>query len=227
MSDLCAQFQSCFRGRVCFIGLGNSAYGDDGLGVRLAEQLIAAGGPEVIVAGTAPERFVGRVAAAGYDHVVFLDAVEFGGAPGAVVWLGSAELATRFPQVSTHKISLGLLARWIEDQGSAKVWLLGVQPVSLRPGAPLTPKIQTTLDLLTELVGGLAWGSHNAARGPQPQRWQNREIGHRSSGICQMEGPNASSQFQDARCPMPDFTISGGLGLQLPRNEKCGREVGV
>ena len=151
MPDLREQLQQLLQGRVCLMGLGNVDYGDDGFGVRLAEELKsevrrpkAERNPksegrseelssscsdfglwtsfglrssefglrrQVIVAGTTPERFIGRVADEGFDHLIFLDAVEFGGAPGSVVLLNSDEMAARFPQVSTHKISLGLLAK--------------------------------------------------------------------------------------------------------------------
>jgi hydrogenase 3 maturation protease len=113
------------------MGIGNVAFGDDGFGVRLAEKLVEAGVPNVVIAGNTPERFVGRVAEGNFDHLIFLDAVDFGGAPGSVVWLGADEMVARFPQLSTHKISLGLLARWAESNGSTKAWLLGVQPESL------------------------------------------------------------------------------------------------
>ncbi len=169
MPDLREQLGHCFQGRVCLMGLGNVDYGDDGLGVRLAETLVADGLPEVIVAGTMPERFIGRVADAGYDHVIFIDAVEFGGTPGSVVFLDSAEMAARFPQVSTHKISLSVLAKWVEDKGTTKAWLLGVQPESLKPGADLTPTIQTTLKTLAELLteASAAVCAHSAFRIPQ------------------------------------------------------------
>jgi hydrogenase maturation protease len=177
MPDLREQLQQCFQGRVCLMGLGNVDYGDDGFGVRLAEELKseirnpkAEGNPKsegrsedpgrsssdfglrshVIVAGTTPERVIGRVADESFDHVIFLDAVEFGGAPGSVVLLNSDEITARYPQISTHKISLGLLAKWAEVNGTTKAWLLGVQPESLKPEgeppdnltrfAPLNPK---------------------------------------------------------------------------------------
>jgi hydrogenase 3 maturation protease len=109
-------------------------------------------GSQVVIAGTSPERFLGRVADEGFDHVIFLDAVEFGGAPGAVVLLNSDEMAARFPQISTHKLSLGLLARQMETNGRTKAWLLGVQPESLKPGQPLSPTVQATLELLLDLL---------------------------------------------------------------------------
>jgi len=121
--------------------------------VRLAEELLAAGVPDVIVAGTTPDRWISHFA--GFDHIVFLDAVEFGGAPGSAVFLDSTEIAARFPQISTHKISVGVLARWVELTGSTKAWLLGVQPESLKAGQQLTPTLQLTLEVLRELLCNL------------------------------------------------------------------------
>jgi hydrogenase maturation protease len=152
MPDLREQLQRLFQSRVCLMGLGNVDSGDDGFGVRLAEELKSEGRGHVIIVGTTPERFIGRVVDESFDHVIFFDAVEFGGAPGSVVFLDSDEMAARFPQVSTHKLSLGLLARQVEANGRTAAWLLGVQPESLKPGEPLTPIVQATLELLLELL---------------------------------------------------------------------------
>ena len=152
MPDLRARLQDFFRGRVRLMGLGSPEHGDDAFGVRLAEKLAAAGVPGVIVAGTTPERFILRVADDGCDHLVFLDAVEFGGAPGAAVLLDAATMTARFPQISTHKLSLGLLAAWTTANGATRAWVLGVQPGSLQPAATLTPPVQAALDALHELL---------------------------------------------------------------------------
>jgi len=152
MPDLREQLRQCFQGRVCLMGLGSVDYGDDGFGVYLAEKLEAAGLQDVIIAGTMPERFLGQVIDSGYDYLLFLDAAEFGGAPGSVILLNAEEMAARFPQISTHKISLGLLAKWVEDSGGTKTRLLGVQPGSLKGTGELTPTVQTTLDVLITLL---------------------------------------------------------------------------
>lgn len=110
------------------------------------------GALRVVKAGTAPECFIGRIADEGFDHVIFLDAADFGAAPGAVVLLDSDEMAARFPQISTHKLSLGLLAKPVESNGRTKAWLLGVQPQSLKPGEQLSPTVNATLQLLLELM---------------------------------------------------------------------------
>ena len=152
MPDLREQLGECFQGRTCLMGLGNTDYGDDGLGVRLAERLAAAGVPDVIVAGTMPERFIDSATADAFDYLVFLDAVEFGAPPGSVVFLNAEEMATRFPQISTHKISLGLMAKLVEEKGRTKARLLGIQPESLRSTGELSTVVRDTLDLLSGLI---------------------------------------------------------------------------
>jgi len=152
MPNFREQFQRCLAGRVCWMGLGSVEYGDDGFGVRLAEKLIEAGMRDVIVAGTAPERYLGHVVDERFDHLVFLDAVDFGGATGSVVFLDAREIYARFPQISTHKTSLSVLARWVETSRATRAWLLGVQPESLKQARWLTPTVQTTLDAVCELL---------------------------------------------------------------------------
>lgn len=150
MRSFQTQIRMCLQGRVCVMGLGNVEHGDDGFGVHVAARLLAEGVPDVVVAETAPERYIGRTLEAGYEHLVFLDAVDFGGRPGEVVFLSAAETAARFPQVSTHKIPLGALAKWAESTGAMKAWLLGVQPASLEAGGQLSPPVQTAAEVLQE-----------------------------------------------------------------------------
>ena len=138
--------------RICFLGLGNVEYGDDGFGARLAEELIAAGVPDVVIAGTAPELHLGRIASEVYSDLVFLDAVEFGGEAGSLFLAGSHEIKIRFPQISTHKISLAVLAQLLEANGKTRAWLLGVQPKSLKRGQPLSPPVQRTVNIVRELL---------------------------------------------------------------------------
>ena len=150
--DLREQLERVLRGRVRLMGLGNTDYGDDGFGVRLAEELIASGAPDVVIAGATAENHIGRVADEGFDCLVFLDAVDFGAAPGSVVLLNSKQIFIRYPQISTHKISLGVLAKWIRASGKTRVFLLGAQPESVNIGQDLTPTLQATLELLRDIL---------------------------------------------------------------------------
>jgi hypothetical protein len=69
-----------------------------------------------------------------------------------VALLNAREICARYPQISTHKISLGVLAKWVRATSRTKVWLLGVQPQSIRPGETLTATVGATRDLLRTLL---------------------------------------------------------------------------
>jgi len=153
-NNLREQLEQALEGRVCFMGVGDADRGDDAFGVRLAQSLLEAGVPDVIVAGSSPERRIGIAADMEFDHVVFLDAVALGGEaePGSAVFLNSEQMAVRCPQVSTHKIPLGLLAKVIESNGVTKAWLLGVQPESMKQGQGLSSAVRKTLGVILELL---------------------------------------------------------------------------
>lgn len=151
MHDLRQQLQAALQGEIGFVGLGNPDWGDDGAGLALARSLAERGVANVLLAGTQPERVALR-AGARFDQVVFLDAAELGAAPGAAVFLDACAVRARFPQVSTHKMALGTLARLVESSGRARAWLLGVQPESLRPEQALADGVRRTIELLTEIL---------------------------------------------------------------------------
>lgn len=176
MPDLRQQLESELHGDVCWVGLGNTDYSDDGFGVRLAERLRRAGIPNVVIAGKSPDRHMGEITEKSFAHVVFLDAVEFGGAYGSAIFVKANEIVSRFPQISTHKISLGLLAKWVEARDRTKAFLLGVQPRSIAQGDQLTPTVETTLIAISELLIDLRRAEEVIA-GPsfELRKWRNDE----------------------------------------------------
>ena len=166
--DLRDALRHCLRGRVCFLGLGNPDLADDGFGVRLAEALDGITGVTVIAAGVTPERHIERIAREEFDNVVFLDAVDAGAPPGSVVLLGSGDLVGRFPQISTHKFSLGTLASLIRMRSRAAVWLLGVQPASLR-GTGLSSTLDASRRALQVLICDALRADLAGATGSSPR----------------------------------------------------------
>jgi hydrogenase maturation protease len=150
--DLRTTLQETLTGRTVFVGIGNVDLGDDGFGVRLAEALAAGELADVLVTHTVPENYIATLAQAEFNNVVFLDTVNIGAEPGSVVFLDSGELKNQFPQVSTHKFALGTLARLIETEGSTRVWLLGIQPASLRESTGLSEPVETALEVLKVLL---------------------------------------------------------------------------
>lgn len=152
MGALVRRLHAVCQGRPRFVGLGNADLGDDGAGLALAARLHQAGCPQVLEVGTHPDRYVSRMAAPGADAVLLLDAVDAGAAPGSVILLDAAEAAARYPQLSTHKLSLALLARLVRALGGPPVSLLGIQPASLRPAAALSRPVAESVAVLAELL---------------------------------------------------------------------------
>jgi hydrogenase 3 maturation protease len=152
MGDLNQHLASLAGTPVLWLALGNPDGGDDAAGLRLAHALQTHLVPNVVTAGLHPDRWIAHADFPPRTQVVFLDAAEFGGQPGAVTWLDATQIQTRFPQISTHRIALSTIARLLLDRHASAVWLLGIQPASLRPGTQLTPAVQFTLELLERLI---------------------------------------------------------------------------
>lgn len=179
MSSLHEQLQVLLQGRVCLVGIGNLHQGDDGAGIVLARELERRRPPDasghapidIRTAGTEVEEHVSDIIRRDFDSVLFLDAVDFGGPPGAAVLYPCGEIRSRFPQTSTHRLSLGLLAQMIAASRGATVSMLGIQPAQLRRGAALSRSVDQACRALVEVLADVLWrgtqAPHDAAR-PTP-----------------------------------------------------------
>lgn len=163
MEDLNRQIKDR-NGKILIVGLGSAERGDDGVGLYIAKRLASERLPEnveVVLCESERDllRLVGTLSvnkdgsADGLPcHVIFLDAVEFGGREGEIAFLGSEEIKSRFPQVSTHKISLSAIAKYIEANGKTSVWLIGIQVKNIRMPSGLSPEVKEAADVLTGLL---------------------------------------------------------------------------
>ncbi len=128
-----------------FVALGDPAAGDDAVGLELGKRLEKAGA-RVLHAGVNPECCLHHIVPG--ETVVLIDAADLGAVPGTVAWIPGTKAVARFPQISTHRLSLGLLCRYLEDHTGRPAWILAIQPSRLTPGAPLSPEIRAAVDLL-------------------------------------------------------------------------------
>jgi len=134
------------------IGVGNPLRGDDGLGPVLVQELQGRVGATLIDAGDVPENYLGVVASAGPDVVVIVDAAELGASPGDLALMEVDELDGT--SLSTHNASLRLFVQVLLSEVQADVFVLGVQPASTGFGAPISPMVGATIDLLQRVFAG-------------------------------------------------------------------------
>jgi hydrogenase 3 maturation protease len=134
---------------------------DDRLGPALARALAAAlpADPRlrVISGGEAPENFTGAIRAFAPSHVLLLDAVDHGLAPGTAFMVD--ENAITMGDITSHRLPLKLLMHFLAVTIPCRVILVGVQPRTLLPGKRLSAPVRRTV---APLAGFLAQAIRSA-----------------------------------------------------------------
>jgi hydrogenase maturation protease len=155
MSDLGDMVRTVCGETTAFVGVGNPDRRDDGAGIALVKLLEAEGIGSVFTAGTSPERLLPALREGGFSVIVFCDAVDAGLEPGSVILMEARDIIARYPQVSTHKISLGTVAGLLRGENGPEVYLLGIQPetIEMQPDAALSTAVEHTLNLLVARIG--------------------------------------------------------------------------
>jgi len=146
-------------GRIAVMGIGNTTRGDDGLGVHLVNSLRKTSlSPNVglFVCEMTPENFAGPVAEFRPDTIIMIDAAELGEPPGSTRLVDAQEIVDS--GMTTHTLSLRLLATLLQSETNAKVVLLAVQPKGREFGAEVSPETSETLLYLGELLSFILHG---------------------------------------------------------------------
>ncbi len=145
--------------KTIFAGIGNSMRGDDGFGPyfinKLKEKKLL---PEdfLLAVEDVPENFAFPIARKSAENVIFVDAVIVNASPGSVVFGPLEEFDEVGEIASTHRMSLKLTARIIEETGK-KVYILGVVPETTEFGRGMTPLVTGVADELVNLVAELIY----------------------------------------------------------------------
>jgi len=145
---------------ILILGLGNILLGDEGVGVRAAEELMTqdlGDGVEVIDGGTAAlDVLLSRQK--GYKLVV-IDAVRGGAEAGAVYKsrLGGEDLAAapeRTGGVSLHDMGLfeALAAAERLDRLPGGAVIIGIEPLRIEPSLELSEQVRASLPLVINSV---------------------------------------------------------------------------
>jgi hydrogenase 3 maturation protease len=152
VKELEEKIRELLKGRIVYMGMGNILRGDDGIGSKLVEELRKKGA-EVVDAGTVPENYVGPVKRLEPDTIVMIDAVHLGSEPGSVELLKRDEILEN-SGFSTHSLSPVLVMERLESETGASVFMLAIQPGTLKLGAPLSPPVNRLLTTLPDFLPG-------------------------------------------------------------------------
>jgi hydrogenase 3 maturation protease len=115
-------------GRLGVVGVGHPFRGDDGAGPAVVGRLRPTAQFLCVNGGSAPENYAESVARFAPNHVILVDAAEFGGRPGEIRFLPASEAVSS--GLSSHAGSLSLLARYLEARAACQTHLLAIQPAA-------------------------------------------------------------------------------------------------
>jgi len=156
----CAELAKLFHGRVVVAGIGNELKGDDAAGVLVARRVTPGDSVTPVECGPAPENFISKISRMRPDVVLFVDAADTGSTPGHVAVLPVTGPRARgitadkeLPEdASTHSPSLALAAGQITAECGADVYLVAIQPASLKLGGPLSGPVARACDAIVTAI---------------------------------------------------------------------------
>lgn len=148
------------------VGVGNRLRGDDAIGCVIVDQLAGFDKAFTIDAGVSPEDYVDIIVRSGPERVLFVDACDFGGRPAEARFFSEADMyRMAYGLLSTHTIPLHLTATLIAHETNATVELLGVQPVSIEFGQPVSKELSDAIPAIIGLCRIWACGTLERSRG--------------------------------------------------------------
>lgn len=124
---------------VKILAVGNPLRSDDAIALRIADEISEF---KIIKAEQTPENFVSED-----DDVVFIDAADFGAAPGEVKMMPPEFI--EHMHISTHNVSELVL------KTANKATVIGIQPVNTDFGEELSPELKEKIPQIKEKVVGL------------------------------------------------------------------------
>lgn len=147
------------------VGIGNLIMGDDGVGVRVVQQLAQdrtlPAGVRLLDGGTLGLDLLHHLE--GVERLLFVDAVDWGAAPGSLIRMEGDEIPELFAtRLSPHQVGLQDLLAVADLQGLTfdTMVLWGVQPATIDLGMDLSPAVAERFpELVAQVMNEIAhWG---------------------------------------------------------------------
>ncbi|MBN2145579.1 MAG: hydrogenase maturation peptidase HycI [Candidatus Aureabacteria bacterium] len=135
-------------GCLVILTVGNTLRSDDGAGPYMASKLHSASNVKIIDGGMHPENSIEQITAWKPSIILIIDAADFGGGAGEVRIIESEAIPEN--SLSTHAISLKVIAKILNDDIGAKIIFIGIQPKDVSFGEGLSPEVKTASDELVE-----------------------------------------------------------------------------
>jgi hydrogenase 3 maturation protease len=138
--------------RIAILGIGNIRKGDDAAGALCADTLKVKFGPaisdhiKIVNGGETPENFTGDIRHFSPSHVIIIDAVIAGHQPGAIFIVEPEKIENT--DVSTHRMPLTMLYRFLEESIGSHVIMIGIEPEKVDLDTKISKSVQSSIELI-------------------------------------------------------------------------------
>ncbi len=140
--------------KTCIVAVGSELYRDDAVGLYLVNRVLRGAHSDrvtFIMAEDVIENYVFKIAGEDCDNVMIIDAVKSDSEVGSVVFGPLGEFNELIGDFSTHKLSLKLSGKILEDHNK-KTYLLGIEAGDLDFGNGLTTDVKKSADILADFL---------------------------------------------------------------------------
>jgi hydrogenase 3 maturation protease len=155
MADLALYLAQRLLGanKLFILGAGSRLKADDAAGVMVSDRLMERFGAELpglrIASGeTAPENFTGDIKRFAPDHLIIVDAADFGAAPGSVSTIEPCVVSG--VSFSTHMLPMKVMLQYLGQELACQVTILGIQPVLTDFGADMSAPVTDAVEEVTK-----------------------------------------------------------------------------
>jgi hydrogenase 3 maturation protease len=145
--SLRAEITEVISGKTVLMGLGNSMRGDDGAGPALIKNISGRVSAECLDVGSVPENYLEKIVMLHPQTVLLIDAADFYGTPGEIRLFDID--AVNGDIRSTHTGSLELVASYIGNRIPVRIFIIGIQTVTLQFDAPMSEAVRQSVNTLT------------------------------------------------------------------------------
>lgn len=138
------------KGKVVFLGIGNTLRHDDGLGPEIISRLKNRIDAPCLDGGEVPENYFGKIVKENPDTVVIIDAVHLYQKPGEFRVLSGDEILN--VGLSTHDISPAVFIKYLREETGSEIFMLGIQPQNVQFGEGISEIVANTLHILEDMI---------------------------------------------------------------------------
>ncbi len=145
--------------RICVMGIGNTQKGDDAVGPltiamimcrlkrRKFKNLILVNG------GDTPENFTGDIRKFQPSLTIIIDTCISGKRPGTIYLVEPEKIQEN--EVSTHRMPLSMLVKFLETTIPTRVIILGIEPKNLNFKDDISPAVEWAIDKVVSTMVNL------------------------------------------------------------------------